>query len=182
MPMQKSVNTIRGFTVVEIVVTIVILSILAAFAMTRFFGANDFNAPVVRDQLIAMLRSAHQGALGRPDVSVTITPNASGSTLTIINSDDGGTIQSAAVGMDSVSISTDNNTTSPCGSPNGSNVVSSASPLVINFGELGDLVDSGPSGSESAVTSALRICLNNTPASSICVSPSGFAYSGNCDV
>jgi hypothetical protein len=56
--------------------------------------------------------------------------------------------------------------------------------MTINFDELGDLAASGVTGATGAITSALRICLNNDAnvnTDSVCVSPAGFAYAGSCD-
>lgn len=167
---------------VEIVVTIVIIGIMSAFAVSRFLDANTVNAPVLRDQLISMIRSAQQNSLGRPDVSVSLTPDAAGNSATITTSDDGGSIQSVTVGLGEVSLSGDINITDSCGTTSGSNAISNAAPLTINFGELGDLEVSGVTGNTGAVNSALRICVNNNPGTSVCVSPSGFAYAGDCDV
>ena len=56
--------------------------------------------------------------------------------------------------------------------------------MTISFGELGNLGSSGVLGGAStgAVSSAVRVCLNNDPVFSVCFSPSGFAYAGDCDV
>lgn len=166
---------------VELIMVLAITGIVSAFVMTRFLGANTFNALVVRDQLVAMIRAAQQNALGRSGVSLTLTPNAGGSALTVVRSDSGGVVESVALDFSDVVLSSDNNITTACGSPNGQNVVSSGTPLTINFGELGSLANSGVTGSVSAVNSALRICVNNDPVFSVCVSPSGYAYAGSCD-
>lgn len=180
--MKRLAPSSAGFTVVEIVVTIVIIGILSAFVMSRFLSTDSFNAPVLRDQLIAMIRSAQQSALGRPGVILTVTPNASNSSAVISTVEDGGGIDSVTMDIESVTISTDLNTTASCGVTPGASTVSNSSPLELNFGELGDLIDSGITGSTGPVNSALRICLNNNPVNSVCVSPSGFAYAGDCDV
>lgn len=163
------------------IITLVIVGIVSAFAMSRFLGANTFNAIIVRDQLIAMLRVTQQNALGRSGVSLTATPNASGSELIIVRNDSSGVIDSVSVDLDSVSLTGDINITSSCGTQNGQSAISNATPLVVNFGELGSLANSGVTGGIGPVSSGLRICLNNDPVFSVCVSPSGFAYAGDCD-
>lgn len=174
-------SRIVGFTMIEMIVTLVLIGILSAVIMTRFLGANTFNAIVVRDQLVAMIRTAQQNALGRSDVSLVLTPSAGGDDLTIVRSDSGGVVESVTVDLGDVSLSSDNNIVTSCGSPNGSNAVSNGAPLTLNFGELGTLENSGVTGNIGAVNSALRICVNNDPALSVCISPSGFAYRGDCD-
>ncbi len=171
-----------GFTLVEIVITLVILGVVSAFAMSRFVGVNTFNAPAVRDQIVSIVRTAQQHAMGRPDVSVTITPSVSGDRVVIESNDDNGAINTYQADLGDVTLSGDINTTASCGTTSGSQTISNSTPMTINFGELGDLAVSGVTGSTGAVTSALRICVNNNPVNSVCVSPSGFAYAGDCDV
>lgn len=171
-----------GFSLVELIITLVILGILSAVIMPRFLGSTTFNAPIIRDQVVALARIAQQSALGRDSVNLTIQPNAGGSNATITVSYDSPEveIESASFPISDVSLTTDN-TTASCSPGGAGNSITNANPLNLNFGELGDLGDSGISGSEAAVSSALRICINNEPALSVCVSPSGFAYVGDCD-
>ena len=174
-------SKIRGFTLVEAIIIIVLVGIVSAFAISRFVGGSSFNPAIVRDQIIAMARNAQQNALGRPDVELTLTPNAGGSELTLTVSDSGGVVNQQSAPLGDVSLSGDINTVSSCGTTGGAQSISNATPMTINFGELGDLEISGVTGSTGAVTSALRICVNNNPVNSVCVSPSGFAYAGDCD-
>ena len=67
-----------GFTVIELVIVIVILSIISIVTMSRIIGGNSFNAIIVRDQVISLARTAQQNAIGRTNVSMTITPNVGG--------------------------------------------------------------------------------------------------------
>lgn len=174
----------KAFTMVELVVTIVLVGIIAAFAMSRLLDGNSFNPAIVRDQIISMARVAQQAALGRPAVSLTITPNPSADTVTLAVADSGGNIggRSATLSLDSASLSGDINKTASCEADSGDTAITSANPLVLNFGELGDLADSGIGAGVAPITSAIRICINNSSADSVCVSPAGFAYGGNCDI
>ncbi len=62
-----------GFTVVELVVVIVILGILSAFAAPRFFGASVFNERGYADEIAASLRHAQKIAVATGcDVRVSI--------------------------------------------------------------------------------------------------------------
>ncbi len=172
----------NGLTIVEMLIVIVIVGILAVVAFARIIEPNSFNASIVRDQIISLGRVAQQGALGRPGVSLSLTPNGAGDTLTIDFSDSGGTIESAVIDLDGVdSFAGDVNTTASCGSTPGATAITNAAPMTLNFDELGDLTASG-FGAGTAVTSAVRICINDDAQSSVCVSPAGFVYAGDCDV
>lgn len=178
----KTVGRQAAFTLVEIVVVILVLGIISAVAMSRILGGNTFNAIIVRDQIVFLARTAQQNALGRSDVSMTITPGAGGNDVTLVTSDSGGTIKTVTLALDTVSLRGDINDTDSCETTAGADAITNAAPMTVAFGELGNLDTSGVTGSTGAITSALRICLNNTASESVCVSPSGFAYAGDCDV
>ena len=171
----------NGFTLVEMIVVMLLVAIVSATVISRFVGGNAFNPTIVRDQLISMVRGAQQASLGRTGVNLTITPAASGQSLALVTSDSGGTIESIAVDLGGVSLSGDINDTDSCASTPGADNITNATPMTITFAELGNLGNSGVTGSIGAVNSALRICVNNDVLMSVCVSPSGFAYAGDCD-
>lgn len=171
-----------GFTLIEVVTVIAILAVISVVTMSRILSGNALNAIVVRDQIISLARTAQQNALGRSDVDLTITPSAGGDEITLITSYNAGVIESYTFSMSTVSLSGDINDTDSCAVTSGADAITNATPLTLTFGELGDLGVSGVTGSTGVVTSAVRICLNDTASESVCVSPSGFAYAGDCDV
>ena len=174
----------KGFTIIELVIVIVLIGIISAIIMSRFLGGNTFTPSIVQQQIISLARIAQQSSLGRADVTLTITPNAGGDQVTIEAEESAGatTIQAVTIPMDSVTLSGDINKTASCAVDDGDTAITNAAPMVLDFGELGDLQDSGIGGGAAAITSAVRICINNSAADSICVAPSGFAYAGDCDV
>ena len=179
---KQSIILDAGFTLVEMVLVLLILSVIGAVAMSRILGGNNFNGLIVRDQIISLARTAQQNALGRANVSMTITPNVGSDSVTIVTSYAGGNIGSFTAPLDNVSLAGDINDTASCAVTSGVDAITNTAPLTLTFGEYGDLGVSGVTGSTGAVTSAVRICLNDTASESICVSPSGFAYAGDCDV
>ena len=116
-------------------------------------------------------------------MTLTITPNVAGDRVTIEAEESSGavTIQSVTISLDSVSLSGDINKTASCDVDDGDTAIVNAAPLLLDFGELGDLQDSGIGVGTAAITSAVRICINNSARDSVCVAPSGFAYAGDCD-
>ncbi|MEX0618753.1 MAG: type II secretion system protein [Pseudohongiellaceae bacterium] len=171
-----------GFTIIESVLVILVIGILSAFVMSRMFGGSAFDDVVLRDQIVSLSRTAQQSALGRTGVSLTVTPNGSGDQVSVAVIDGGGTIESVNVSMDSLSLSGDINETDSCGITNGAQAISSATPMTVFYDSLGNAGTSGVTGNTGAVTSAVRICINNDPSVSVCISPSGFAHIGDCDV
>ena len=178
----RSCGCQAGFTLVEMVVVILVLAIISAFAMSRILSGNAFNAIILRDQIVSLARTAQQNSMGRSNVNLTITPGVGGDDVTLTTSDDGGTIKTVTLPLGAVSLSGDINDTDSCETTAGANAISNGAPMTLAFGELGNLGISGVTGSTGAISSAIRICLNNTASESVCVSPSGFAYAGDCDV
>lgn len=173
----------RGFTIIEMIVVIVTISIISVVVMSRLSDANSFNGILLRDQIISLARVAQQSSLGRDDVELTITPNPAGSNVTIESKAGVLVIESATTSLQSLSLTGDVNTTASC-SGGGANTLTNSAPMRIAIEVLGDLGDSGVVGSgyPSSVSSAVRICINDDPAISVCISPAGFAYIGDCDV
>ncbi|MEX2130923.1 MAG: prepilin-type N-terminal cleavage/methylation domain-containing protein [Pseudohongiellaceae bacterium] len=172
----------RGFTIVEFIVVSLVIGVLASVTMSRLIRGSAMNGIVLRDQVISFTRTVQQSAMGRENVSLEIRPNLAGTTITLTSSSNGGEMETSTFSLQSISVSGDINETDSCSVTNGDTDLSNADYLVLNFTSLGDLADSGIAGSEAAITSAVRMCINEDPLLSVCLSPSGFAYAGDCDV
>lgn len=185
---KKSPIRHAGFSIIEMVIAIVIVGIIAAVATSRLLQGDAYNAAVVRDQIISLARNAQQQALGRSDVAMIIRPN--GNYLDIrtvegfvdINTYTG--MQSSSIDMRSVVMAGDVNVTGSCSGPLSTNTLSNVSPMVVQFDELGDLYRGGVTtaiGYPVTVTTGMRLCLNDDPNASICFSPAGFPFIGDCE-
>jgi MSHA pilin protein MshC len=120
----------RGFTLVELVMTIVILGIIAAVAAPRFFDNNVFQSRGFADQVQATLRYAQKEAIAQHrNVCVTFTlPAPSAITLRIAS-------------LSGAASPCDTNLISPTGGPYvitaPAGIVFAVLPTAFNFDALG---------------------------------------------
>lgn len=186
--MRLTQRHLRGFSMVELVIVIFLVGIISAVAMSRMLEGDIFNASVVRDQIISLARSTQQLALGRSDVALILRTN--GDTLELQTVEDFVDVntftelQSASVDIRSVELAGDVNVTASCGATPGTDVIGSTEPMVIQFNELGDLFRGGVTdnaGYPIIASTAMRICVNDDPLNSVCISPAGFAFAGDCE-
>ena len=59
------VKRLRGFTLIELIMVIVILGVLAVFAAPRIFNSGDFNARGFHDETLSLLRYAQKTAIAQ---------------------------------------------------------------------------------------------------------------------
>lgn len=170
-----------GFSVIELVIVILLIGIVSAVAMARILRSDTYNSIIARDQLVSIARSAQQKAIGRSDVSLHIQPI--GDSLQFRIEDVTGVVETINTDLAAVIPSGDVNQLASCSVVGGTSVVSLATPMVLYYNELGDLLNGGVTGAAGFpedVTSGARLCINNDPAMSVCFSPSGYAYVGDC--
>ena len=74
--LQENAARKGGFTLVELIVTLVIVGIMASAIVPRFMGSNAFDSRGFTDQTVAALQFARQQAIAqRRMVCVTISAN-----------------------------------------------------------------------------------------------------------
>lgn len=72
----------RGFTLIELIMVMVLLGILAAYAAPRIFNRADFDARGFHDETLALLRYAQKSAIAQRR-AVCVNLAATGVTMTM---------------------------------------------------------------------------------------------------
>lgn len=148
----------KGFTLVELVLVISLISILTIVTNGLFFRADQFTALAAREQLISSAQLAQKRALANASSSSPVT-------LTIS--------QTASVWAFSVEQGTT--------SIDEQSVTRSGATLTVNSVSLGDGNSVAVSFDEYAETSANNeFTFSADSIHTLCISSTGFAYIGSC--
>jgi len=172
----------KGFSLVEFIMVIVLLGVVSAVVIPRFLTPDPFNAVAAQDGLLTVIRSAQQVALGRSNVTFQIEQG--GGDWIFTSRAGSNIVQNFEISATNISLETGSAAVSAnnCSSVSGFNdpVVD----LVLAFNGKGDLTSFTNDGDLETVDASfngVRICVNDTVENSVCVSPAGYAYAGNCD-
>ncbi|MDX1491615.1 MAG: type II secretion system protein [Pseudohongiellaceae bacterium] len=175
-----------GFTLVEMVITILLIGIVSAVALSRMLSADAYNAINVREGVISAFQMAQQRAIGHADVVLTFQPD--GDELSVLLEGDGAAlVPETRLPLASVTIAAEVDVLDACDtiSPDSDNILSDVKPLIVEFDALGDMLSSGVVDGNPAnpvdVNTGMRICINEDPVMSLCISKLGYAYAGACD-
>jgi MSHA pilin protein MshC len=160
----------RGFTLVELVCVLVLVSIIGGVMVGRLFDTEAYDERITRDALLSVARAAQQLALSRSNVDLYIQDL--GSELRVSARVDGTEETGRSFRKAEVQIRSD---TSAAGGPAG-NCSEISSPITIAFDLFGELSNATPGGTYMG---GVPICLNGN-VTSLCISAAGFAHSGSC--
>lgn len=180
-------NKNPGFTIIELVVVIVLIGIIGLTAFSRFTSPNAFNEAAASDALITTIRAAQQASLGRS--SVTFEINTVADDWQFVAKSGGTAISTTTVSTSDVKLETGSAAvlavpTDSCAA--GTSFDTPVNNFVITFDNRGNIASfsNATVGTEniSGTFNGVRICVNDMVEASVCVSPAGYAYSGDCDV
>jgi MSHA pilin protein MshC len=183
MPSSKPAlrHALRGFTIVELIVVIVLLGIVGAVVIPRFLSPNAFDEPAAQDGLLATIRGAQQAAIGRANVTFEIT--STGDDWTFVAKSGSTTLRTFQVRTNGVVLETGSAASSSNTCANDFDTAL-AGDFKLEFntdGTLKRFTNNGSTENVNASFNGVRICVNDTNAASVCVSPAGYAHAGNCD-
>jgi MSHA pilin protein MshC len=155
----------KGFTLIELVMVIILLGVLSAFAMSRFSSGQSYSSVIVKNQLLAVLRLSQQTALSRSSsgANVILTLTSSAGNWSFVTSGGGGNSFASSIEIEAETIRFGTNLVAACSTL-------SALPLTISFDGDGNRIPQ----------SNLRICIDSDTVYELCISPSGYAYEGAC--
>lgn len=169
-------NRQRGFSIIELIVAIILVSIIAVSLFSRFSNQGAFSPAIARDNAIALALQAQQTALGRENVSFEIDPEGADWRFSVAVS--GAVIRSVVVPGTNLLLQT--------GAQSGTCTADLNDAITSNFRITYDGTGNATGFTNSisapeAVTNGVRICVNDRTDFSACISPAGFAYLGDCD-
>lgn len=168
-------NSKKGFTLIELVAVIVVISILSAVGIGLLSGTDQYAARLASDRWLAGFRLAQRLSLQKQSPSNLVVTTVSNSTDQWNMSIDQGATNLSQFSIDKVGLVAYGSTTNFLASCDSLSPLTF--PLTINFNGYGDSV----SGSRVQVSTNQRICFVGATTQQLCISPSGYAYEGSCE-
>jgi MSHA pilin protein MshC len=164
----------KGFTLIELIVVMILISILSALGIGLLSGPDQYAARLASDRWLAGLRLAQRLALQKQNsanlVAITVSDSADVWTMSI----DQGAVNLSEFEIEKERLLAHTSTTEfadPC------STLSSLASLTLNFDGYGNSV------SAARVQSATnrRLCFVGAQTMELCISPSGYTYEGLCE-
>jgi len=168
---------VKGFTIVEMIVTILLTGIIAVTVFSRLSNPSTFDNAIARDNLIAMALLAQQTSLGRENVSFEIDPAAGDWEFSVVVS--GSVIRSVTIPGNSITLETGSTVSGTCALGMDDAVTPDFQVTYDGNGNAAGFTN-GVSAPEP-VSNGVRLCVNDATEYSACISPGGFVYQGDCD-
>ena len=164
----------KGFTLIELIVVIVLLSVLSAVGIGLFSAPSQYSARLAADQFLTQLRTAQRLALIKQDPVnlLTLTANQNTNNWNMILTQGVTTVNT----FDIERVDTNVRTSTSDFSSACSALPLMAFPAAFYFDGYGNAVNS----SRVQANTNRRICFQSTSTVEVCIGPSGYAYEGTC--
>jgi MSHA pilin protein MshC len=164
----------KGFTLIELIIVIILVSILSALGVGVFSGTDGFSARVSSDLWLTSLRLSQRLALMKQNssqlVSMGITQSSDNWNISV--DFDGTQLNSFDVERNRVDFhSSTSDFASSCDA-----LPDASFPMTFYFDGYGDFVNS----SRVQLLANTRLCFAGGESVELCISPSGYAYAGTC--
>lgn len=163
----------RGFTLVELISVMILLSILGIFAMARMTSPALFAPAVVSGAVAAEVRLARQLAAARRDAVVSVTVDRLGDAWRLRTSSDvDGVLRTELVRADNTALQVASGTASA--------FLDAATALTLTFDHAGDLSTVLIGATPGTPGSGVNLTVAGDSTRRLCVYPSGYAHAGAC--
>ena len=171
--MKKKAN---GFTVVELISTIVIVALISASVSSRWFSDDAYNVSTASSQLVSIAHLAQKISMshGGVDIHLQISQQPDQWRYSIIE-DDGGvltTLHQFEVEGRNIDIDVTAGI--------GPTTLSTGTDLDLEYDSLGNVSDIYIGAVQGTVSSGIAILLSGSFDNPVCISPLGFAHDGSC--
>jgi len=155
MRRRYSTQLAGGFTLIELILVLVLVGVLGAFAAPKLWDQETFNSRGFYDETRALLRYAQKAAIAqRRTVCVVFTPPAAPTSVSLTMAS-----AAAATNCSSATALTGPNGEAPAIVSARGAAVMSAAPAVLNFNGLGQPIDNA-----GAALATQAITVTNAPA------------------
>ncbi len=98
-----------GFTLIELIVTIILMSIIAVTLLPRFFKSSGFEEYTYRDELITKLRAIQLRSMQQTNATTCLQIKASVSAIGLLATDASPIICKTSLAGESTTVTIDNN-------------------------------------------------------------------------
>lgn len=164
----------KGFTLIELIVVIILLSILGAVGIGLFSAPSQYAVKLSADQWLSQFRLSQRISFLRQSASdpIRLTINQSANRWDMLVSQGATDLDQFEIDYDSVSVRySQTDFSSSC-----SALPVMTFPMNFYFDGYGNAVNA----SRTQLSNNQRVCLTANSTAELCISPSGYAYEGSC--
>lgn len=166
-------RTPQGFTVVELIAVIVLLSVLGVVAMGRMTGPDMFAPTLVSQTLATEMRFAQQLATSRQDAVVSVTLDRLGTDWRLQTATDvDGVIRTQSVDAANTAIDA-------VSGPAAANL-SGGTSLSLSFDHSGNVTAVTIGGTAGTPATGIAVTVSGDTTRDLCIYPSGYVHQAIC--